>query len=198
MIASIHSKYIFPKRVETLVALVASLIPNGPGSVLDLGAGDGLFAKRLKEIRPELQISAVDSFARTQTHFPVELYDGKRLAHQDSTFDWVILVDVIHHAKDTEALVREAARVARKGVVIKDHLSENPIDAATLYFMDIVGNRRFGVALGTGYLSQSAWKRLYKAVGLTSEEQVERLHLYAGPLDWIFGRSLHFVARLRK
>lgn len=166
--------------------------------MLDLGAGDGSIARGIAERRPGLKISAFDSHPRTQVQFPVELYDGVRLPSIDGAFDWVVLSDVVHHSADAAQLMREASRVARQGLVIKDHLAENPLDTATLLAMDVVGNRRFGVAKGVGYFHRQKWNEMWDALGLKVESFEREVPLYPFPLSVLFGRGLHFVARLRK
>jgi hypothetical protein len=56
-------------------------------------------------------------------------------------------VDVLHHTDDVTVLLREAARVGRIFVLLKDHLCENLRDNATLRFMDWMGNRPHGGGL---------------------------------------------------
>jgi SAM-dependent methyltransferase len=109
-----------------------------------------------------------------------------------------MLVDVLHHAEDPLALLREAARVARTAVAIKDHLREGLAANATLRFMDWVGNGRFGVRLPYRYWTREEWREAFAETGLVVEHWNEKLALYAPPASLLFDRSLHFVARLRK
>jgi len=55
--------------------------------------------------------------------------------------------DVLHHTQDPAVLLREAVRVSRSFVLLKDHLDENILDDVTLRLMDWVGNRPHGVVL---------------------------------------------------
>ena len=57
---------------------------------------------------------------RPETHVPVTPFDGEHLPFADGSFDAVILVDVLHHASDPLALMREALRVSRGLLVVKD------------------------------------------------------------------------------
>jgi hypothetical protein len=93
-------------------------------------------------------------------------------------------------------LLAEAARVARRAVVIKDHLREGLLADATLRFMDRVGNRRHGVALPHNYWTRDRWREAFQRCGLAVDRWSERLGLYPWPAAWVFDRSLHFVARM--
>ena len=56
--------------------------------------------------------------------------------------------------------------------------------------------RRFDVALTYNYWPERRWHEAFERLGLAVERWSNRLHLYPLAIDWIFGRSLHFVARL--
>ena len=117
-------------------------------------------------------------------------------AYDDNSFDTVMMVDVLHHTEDPEILVREAKRVARNWLVLKDHTCDGIGAYPTLRLMDWVGNAGHGGALPYNYLSQHEWDDLFHRVGMTVESWDGQPNLYGNPGDWLFGRSLHFVARL--
>ena len=109
----------------------------------------------------------------------------------------VTFFDVLHHADDPAALLREGARVARSCLVIKDHLCDSRLARALLSFMDDVGNKRHGVALPHNYWSSRQWSAAIDHVGLgRAVWEVGGLGLYPWPASLLFGRGLHFVARL--
>jgi hypothetical protein len=108
----------------------------------------------------------------------------------------VLLVDVLHHAGSPVELLREASRVSRQGVVLKDHVANGPLDRWQLRLMDDVGNRRFGVALRHDYWSWDRWQAVWARLGLRASSVERDLGLYAGLLDGVFGRGLHLLARL--
>lgn len=191
----LHRLAIFNRRVHILAGHLADCIPNR-GSVLDVGTGDGLLASTLIRLRPDLQVQGVDVLARPETHIPVTLYDGVTLPFPDRSFDYVMIVDVLHHTADPGAVLVEAARVARLGVVIKDHLREGLLAGPTLRLMDWVGNKGHGVDLPYNYLSRDEWQAAYFRSKLTTVTSREKLGLYPPPLSWFFERQLHFVALL--
>jgi SAM-dependent methyltransferase len=193
----VHDSVIFNRRVGVLADALAQSIPAGEASVLDLGCGDGQVAVGVMRLRPDLSISGVDVLLRPVTHIPVTLYDGNVLPFADDSFDYVTIVDVLHHTDDPGAVLKEAARVARKGVVVKDHLREGLLAGPTLRLMDWVGNRGHDVRLPYNYLDTKEWDAALARAGLVREGVIDKLGLYAAPLSWWFERKLHFVALLR-
>jgi SAM-dependent methyltransferase len=110
----------------------------------------------------------------------------------------VTIVDVLHHTDDPAAVLAEASRVARQGVVIKDHLREGLLAGPTLRLMDWVGNRGHDVRLPYNYLDSGEWAAAFERAGLVRASGADALGLYGAPLNWLFERKLHFVALLRR
>jgi SAM-dependent methyltransferase len=193
LLNSAHDRAIFGRRVTVLSGHLAATIP-GAGTVLDLGCGDGQIATDLMRRRPDLACQGVDVLVRPVTHIAVSLYDGVTLPFADDSFDYVTIVDVLHHTDDPALVLAEANRVARRGVVIKDHLREGFLAGTTLRLMDWVGNRGHDVRLPYNYLTRAQWASAFAATGLKPASWTERLGLYPAPLSWLFERHLHFVA----
>jgi SAM-dependent methyltransferase len=195
LLNAMHNSAVFGRRVRVLAGHLASMIP-GPGRVLDLGSGDGSIAAALMALRPDLQVEGVDVMLRPKTQITVTQYDGVTLPFDDQSFDFVTIVDVLHHTTDPASVLAEAARVARQGIVLKDHLLQGFLAGPTLRFMDWVGNRGHDVVLPYNYLSRSAWKEAFEKAGVTVASNEEALGLYPAPFSWAFDRRLHFVALL--
>jgi SAM-dependent methyltransferase len=197
LLNAVHNSTVFSRRVRVLAGHLADAVP-GPGRVLDLGSGDGSIAAALMKLRPDLSVEGVDVMVRPRTQIPVTSYDGVTLPFGDASFDYVTIVDVLHHTTDPAAVLTEAARVARQGIVLKDHLLEGFLAGPTLCFMDWVGNRGHGVVLPYNYLSRYAWQKTYRSAGLALLSSNEALGLYPAPFSWFFDRRLHFVAFLAR
>lgn len=195
LLNAVHGAAVFDRRVRVLATHLANAIP-GRGTVLDLGCGDGAVAVELMRLRPDLRAEGVDVMRRPRTHIPVSLYDGVTLPFGAGNFDYVTIVDVLHHTEDPAAVLAEAARVARRGVVVKDHLLEGLLAGPTLRFMDWVGNRGHDVVLPYNYLTRRQWMEAFSLARLTKVSSTERLGLYPPPFRWLFERNLHFVALL--
>jgi len=167
------------------------------GSVLDIGCGEGTLDVLVTNARPDISISGVDVLVWPSARIRVQEFDGATVPFADHSFDAVMLVDVLHHTVDPTILLREAQRVARKAVVIKDHTMDGLFAYETLRFMGWVGNAHHGVALPYNYWPEEKWRACFASLGMTTEEWVSRLDLYPAPFGHIFDRGLHFIARVR-
>ena len=192
---SIHERYVAPRRVRILASLLAPLLPQS-GRVVDVGCGDGAVSQAILRLRPDLRIEGIEVLSRGTPEIRVSAYDGRYIPFSDRSFDAVLFVDVLHHVAEPAQLLREAARVAAKCVVIKDHTAEGILAFATLRFMDRVGNTRHGVALPYNYWRRAQWRQEFERVGLSPRNWNDSLHLYPWPASLLFDRSLHFVSRL--
>jgi SAM-dependent methyltransferase len=196
-VGSLHHAFVFGRRVRVLTKLLAQQIPPS-AKVLDIGCGDGTIGNMLGNARSDIQIEGVEINVRSECRIPCSSFDGRRLPFADDTFDLCLLVDVLHHTEDIASLLKEAARVSRAFVLLKDHLSNNLIDHATLRFMDWVGNRPYRVSLPYNYASRSTWDDYFSTVNMRPISWREHLPIYPFPLGNIFGRALHFVTLLEK
>ncbi len=195
LLERVHDKAVHSRRIRVLQRHLAALLPQR-GSVLDVGCGDGLLSARLSLDLPDVSFSGIDVLVRDKTHIPVERFDGDQIPFDDNSFDAVMLVDVIHHTVDPMVLLKESIRVARQMIVLKDHTRDGFLAAFTLRFMDYVGNAHHSVALPYNYWSRQQWDGAFRELQVDVDSRLTKLGLYPFPADWIFGRSLHFVARL--
>ena len=195
LLERLHGALVFGRRVRVLTEQLSTLIPAG-AEVLDIGAGSGLIAARLGAVRPDLTFSGIDTLVRPQTAIPVRWFNGREIPLEDRSVDVALFVDVLHHTEDPTILLREAARVARQAIVLKDHTREGWLAGSTLRLMDYVGNAHFGVVLPYHYWRLREWHEAFAKLDLRVVEWRSSLGLYPKPASWLFDRQLHFVARL--
>jgi SAM-dependent methyltransferase len=85
---------------------------------------------------------------------------GHRLPFAENTFDCVLITDVLHHTDNPLEILKEAKRVSRRYVLIKDHYGSNPKDFSRLKFADYIGNKPYGIRLPYGFLTRNEWINL--------------------------------------
>jgi SAM-dependent methyltransferase len=191
----LHTRHIHDRRVRVLSNLVSDFIPQAT-EVLDVGCGDGLLAHLVMQKRADIKIRGIDVLVRSKTYLSIEAFNGSVIPGGDKQFDVVMFVDVLHHTDDPMILLRQAVRVARKAIVVKDHMCNGLFAASTLRLMDWFGNAHHAVALPYNYWPKKKWLEAFNSLGLTISGWRNDLHLYPAPASWIFDRSLHFIARL--
>jgi SAM-dependent methyltransferase len=192
--SALHERMIFGRRVRALAENIGEMIPAGTTSLLDVGCGDGTLARAITDRLPAVQSCGVEIRARPHTAIPVREFDGRSLPFPNASFDVVMLVDVLHHAEEPRILIAEAARVAGRVLIIKDHLADAWLSHARLRMMDWVGNIGHGVPLRYAYWSHREWRNAFQKAGLREVERRERLGLYGPMLRWLFERRLHFIS----
>lgn len=195
ILKNVHNKAVHNRRVRKLSEHLSRLIPE-QAKVLDVGCGDGLIAGLIQEIRSDVSIEGIDVLVRSKTHIEVTQFDGVTIPFADNYFDTVMFVDVLHHTDNPLSLLKEAKRVAKNCLVLKDHTDDGLLSNETLTFMDWIGNKPHGVRLPYNYWTSAQWNEAVKNLNLKSEVWEKNLNIYPKPADWIFGRSLHFVAKL--
>jgi SAM-dependent methyltransferase len=195
LIDRVHGDYVANRRARVLSDHLAKIIPDR-FLMLDVGCGDGLIARLINQKRTDIHLRGLDVQVRERTYIPVERFDGEVIPYDDASFDGVMFVDVLHHTHDPMVLLREAIRVARQAVVIKDHMLDGLLAGPILRAMDWVGNSRYNVSLPYNYWTKQKWLQAFDALGMEIGSWTTQLKLYPWPTSCLFDRSLHFVARL--
>ena len=107
-----------------------------------------------------IQVEGLESVKRGGNFIPITAYEGKRIPFPDRTFDAVILADVLHHDHDQERLLREAARISRNLVIIKDHIRDGFLAQQRISFLDWAANAGYNVPCLYEYHNAKEWRAL--------------------------------------
>ncbi|QFP76565.1 class I SAM-dependent methyltransferase [Deinococcus sp. AJ005] len=170
------------RRAGFVLDLILPHLP--PGRVLDLGAGTGHtaalltqkgWAVTMADVSPHtgalgqrLVAHPIAARLGRESGVPRVLYDGSTLPFPDRSFDVVLLAFVLHHCPHPAAVLREAARVSRRVLVLEDGNGEsapNRLDRVT----DALINLEFGHPHGER--SRLEWLGMFAACGLGVEQE---------------------------
>jgi ubiquinone/menaquinone biosynthesis C-methylase UbiE len=118
--------------------LILDAVPSGARTALDVGTGDGLLARDLHRIVPEVTAIDVDAdvLSRARAEDPgVTWLLGDALTHPfpSESFDVVASIAVLHHFSDPEAALRRLADLTAPGglvAVVGLARSATPLDVA--------------------------------------------------------------------
>lgn len=106
-----------------------------PGTILDVGCGDGFFAWSVyQQQKIDVGIDVKESLwkeAKARGNYKkVMVYDGERIPFVDNSFDTVVSNCVLEHVPKAGKLIKEMSRVCKKGgkvivTVVTDKFGDN-------------------------------------------------------------------------
>ena len=180
IISVFHKKTISHRRQNAIAEVINIMISNAHiqvSSILDVGCGDGSISDNIGKLNQnKILLQGVEYIPRTISKIPVVQFDGINLPFDTGSFDVIIVCDVIHHIPSEEAIIQllmECGRVAKYGVIIKDHPIENKFDRAFISVMDWIGNYGSGIPMPFKFPSRKEWQQIFSSAGLESKGRME-------------------------
>ncbi len=193
----VHQTLVHNRRIHVLADQL-SRVMSVSGDWLDVGCGDGQLDQLIMQRRDDVRICGLDVASRSTAKIPVRSFDGLSIPSDDEHYDGVLIVDVLHHTERARELLSEVVRVARRQVIIKDVVADSWIEHKLLGFMDIVGNRPYGVPCPFTFLNSLQWSELLASLGFATPTYHREFRLYPFPFTYLFDGRLHFVVVLNK
>ncbi len=187
---------VYRRRLEVLVDLLGNYLAEGE-DLLDVGCGAGTLGEAVRKAHG-ITVTGLETSVRDGCAIPVDPYDGETIPREDGSIDSVLLADVLHHEERPEQLLKEAARVARKRVIVKDHKVGAFLAWPRISLIDWAANAGYGVRCLFRYPSLDGWHTLFSDCGLHIEEELGSIDLYPAGLNALFGRKLQYLAVLRR
>lgn len=191
-------------REDAISKEIAALILESTESAkplvgLDIGSGNGAMSRRIEvETNGGAEIQCIDLCTH---HYSAaagaSTYDGTFLPYKDKSFDFAMLIDVLHHSVDPRALLLEASRVASRFVIVKDHKYKHWHESMVLSFMDLVGNAGYANHNTGLYKKESEWHTLFQSCKLTPDKMMRELSIYPFPFSIVICPDLNFITLLR-
>ena len=190
-------KPIYDHRQQVLVKLISPHLQPG-ARVLDIGCGFGQLGRALMDASNDhVRVEGLESVKRGNELIPITAYEGTRVPFPDDTFDAVILADVLHHDHDQERLLREAARVSRNLVIIKDHVRNGLLAQQRISFLDWAANAGYNVPCLYKYHSLQEWRALVGKFSSAKVEERTSIDVYPPVFNEFLGKGLHYFVVFR-
>ncbi|MFA6570040.1 MAG: methyltransferase domain-containing protein [Bacteroidota bacterium] len=142
--------------------------------IIDIGSGTGDVAFLLQQKGKDITPVDVADFHGPRLMKTV-IYDGKKLPFPNKSFDTALLLMVLHHTPDPEAVFVEAARVAKEIVIIETSFI-NPVHKFFTVIADAIGNLRLE-AFWNSYKLDEEWKTLFQQKGfqiISTQKYIDR------------------------
>lgn len=188
----------------------AALSLINSASVLDVGAGDGLLLSMIREkfnestdlVAADISMEAL-KICSNKGFETLVLNSAEDIPVPDNTFDTVVLLDVLEHTYDPERILREAARVARRYVVVGvPNFSSLPA-RLQVFFGKVPENNYPQKGHVYWFNKPTLETAIFKThlVPIVWKMNVQRPFVpFAGILTWMFPNlfSLSFVVKLKK
>ena len=143
-----------------------------------------------------MEVIGLETEVRGGCRIPVQAYEGGSFPHAGNSVDTVLLADVLHHEQDPSRVLKEAARVARKRVIVKDHKVGSLLAWPRISLIDWAANAGYGVPCLFRYPDQAGWHSLFEECGLQVSEEWTTMDLYPAGLNLLFGKKLQYMAVL--
>lgn len=174
---------------EELFEFIAGVSGN---RILDIGCGLAPYTARLNQRGSDcigVEISQDVVRAAGTLGRPVFLMDGRALAFRDAAFDTCILVESIEHIDEFELVLGEAARIARRNIVISvPNIASMPF-LFRYHVMPLHLLENTHVNFFTPEILQRALERIFSGQAKVHVEP------YGPFLPWAEGAQLYFHVR---
>lgn len=161
-----HNKRAKEFRLNKVAECFSKLIED-ESKILDIGCGDCYLGYALSKHK-NLKYQGIDVKLRKENYpFKVNIFDGKKLPFKSKSFDYCMFVDTIHHIKYPDKILREAMRVAKKCIIIKDSSYYTLRQLICLWIIDLQSNIPKGIKCPLNFYSFEMWFDLFDRLGFS-------------------------------
>jgi len=129
-------------------------IGSGPGSVLSVMRKKNYYVDGL---------DIADNAFRDDLR--PKVYNGEVMPFSNKTYDTALLLTVLHHTPDPDAILREAARIANRIVIIEDVYNNRLMEILTKAFDSLMNLEFFGHPHSNR--TDGEWQESFGRLGLT-------------------------------
>ena len=164
------------RRAELFVGLFESQLPQH-SRILDLGGGWGFYVEPL--VQRGHQVIVLDVVKPAIQKAPVVIYEGEKIPFNDKSFDATLLITVLHHMADPEAIIQEARRVTRKTLIVIEDIYHHGLGRWWTVLRDCIYNFEF-FGHPCCFKKTQEWIDLFQKLGFVLRDKTEIYTWLAG------------------
>lgn len=105
------------------------------GSLLDVGAAEGWIGK-WAQLSLGIPVDLVDVIELNRTNLAHHVYNGEELPFPDDSHDTVTVLLTLHHCRNPARVLAEAARVAKKRLIVTESVYRTRAGRTLLTLLD--------------------------------------------------------------
>ena len=131
--------------------------------ILEIGSGPGSVLAEFR--RAGFSVDGLDIADNSiSADLKPIVYNGAAMPFSDGAYDTALLLTVLHHIHDPDAIIREAARIARRVIIVED-VYENAWQRKYTKVADSITNLEF---FGHPHTNRSdrEWRETFQRLGL--------------------------------
>jgi 2-polyprenyl-3-methyl-5-hydroxy-6-metoxy-1,4-benzoquinol methylase len=150
-------------RIQEKLSEISPFL-NPDTRVLDIGAGNCVLCQQLRQRGYDIVPVDLANLSFVNEIVPV-VYDGTTLPFDNDSFDVAMVITVLHHVQDPDAVLAELKRVARRLIVIEE-IYENSLEKYFTYLIDSLFNLEF-INHPHSNRTDDGWRAAFQRLGLS-------------------------------
>ena len=155
--------------------------------MLEVGSGPGSVVEELRARGHSVTALDIQNSAFDDSLAPI-VYNGVTMPFEEGKFDTALILTTLHHADDPDQVVREAARVAKRVIIIED-IYKSPIQRMLTKIMDSITNMEF-FDHPHNNRDHDGWQACFKALNLKTT------HISEKPIAGYFLQALYVLEKI--
>lgn len=179
----LYKATILPRARKKVRLILPALNPNS--KIIEIGSGNCGLAHLLQKEGHSVTATDIVDCSFFDDVKPI-IFNGKNLHLDSKSFDYVLIVTVLHHTTHQVDLLSEAKRLGKEVIVMED-IFTHELGKRILHFTDSLINLEFKGHPHTNRTNK-AWKRLFTELGFELKKSFEiRALLYFRQVVYFLG-----------
>jgi len=134
------------------------------GSHIEIGSGPGSVLDVMRRQNYDIEGLDIRDTSYREDLRPT-LYDGQVMPFCKHAYDTALLPTILHHTQDPESIIREAARIAKRVIIIEDVYDNRVMEWLTKRFDSLMNLEFFGHPHSNR--SDKDWLATFERLGLS-------------------------------